>query len=216
LAGRRNASAFVSGIWGGLLFAVCFLAATMSVRLLAASRGEPAVAPSDNALPVPSLPPPSAAVLPPRASDYDRLRARDLLLPVEGYERAFLRDNFHEPRSHRTHEAIDLLAPRGTRVLAADDGVIRRLSSGDRGGITIYQIDPAGEYGYYYAHLDRYAPFLREGQAVRKGDVIGFVGTTGNAPPQTPHLHFSIVKIADPARWWSGIPLNPYLLWAAG
>ncbi len=193
----------------GLATAVLFLTGSLSVRVLAPER-----------FPAPAtLPPPPIVVPPPGpildSSEYDELRARRLLLPVQGYDRQRLRDSFLESRESRVHEAIDLLAPRGTRVLAADDGVIRRLSSGDRGGVSVYQLDPAGRYGYYYAHLDRYAPLLREGQIVQRGEVIGFVGTTGNAPPTTPHLHFAIVRIDKPERWWEGKPINPYVLFSA-
>jgi murein DD-endopeptidase MepM/ murein hydrolase activator NlpD len=95
-----------------------------------------------------------------------------------------------------------------------DDGVIRKLVVTARGGISIYQFDPEGLYCYFYAHLDRYAAFLYEGKPVRKGEVIGFVGSTGNATGGAPHLHFAIFRLDDDAKWWSGTPLNPFPLWA--
>jgi murein DD-endopeptidase MepM/ murein hydrolase activator NlpD len=110
----------------------------------------------------------------------------------------------------RRHEAIDILAPRNTPVLAVEDGTIARLFQSKAGGITIYQFDPTGRYCYYYAHLDRYADDLREGQAVRKGQVIGYVGTTGNAPKDTPHLHFAVFRLTADKRWWEGTPIDPY------
>lgn len=147
-------------------------------------------------------------------SDFDRLRARALIVPVEGFERARLRDNFSEQRGARVHEAIDLLAPRGTPVVAVDDGLVKKLFTSGAGGLTVYQYDPSQAYAYYYAHLDRYAEGLAEGKAVKKGDRIGYVGTTGNAPPGTPHLHFTIYRLGADKRWWEGTPINPYPLWA--
>jgi murein DD-endopeptidase MepM/ murein hydrolase activator NlpD len=142
----------------------------------------------------------------------DTLRGRDLKLPVEGVDNDDLRDTFSDSRSGgRAHEAIDIMAPRHTQVLAADDGVIVKLfNSKGGGGISIYQFDPTGTYCYYYAHLDRYADGLKEGQHVRRGDVIGYVGSTGNASPTAPHLHFSIFRLGPERQWWKGEPINPY------
>lgn len=147
-------------------------------------------------------------------TDFDRLRARSLLLPVEGFDRSRLRDDFADRRGTRVHEAIDLLAPRGTPVVAVDDGVIRKLFTSGAGGLTVYQYDREERYCYYYAHLDRYADGLHEGQSVRRGDRIGYVGTTGNAPPAVPHLHFTIFRLGADKRWWHGTPVNPYPLLA--
>jgi murein DD-endopeptidase MepM/ murein hydrolase activator NlpD len=140
------------------------------------------------------------------------LRRRNLKIPVEGADDDDLRDTFADARgSGRAHEALDIMAPRHTRVLAADDGVIAKLfNSHGGGGITIYQFDPTETYSYYYAHLDRYAPGLREGQRVRRGDVIGYVGSTGNASPDAPHLHFAIFRLGPERQWWKGEPINPY------
>ncbi|HSL23325.1 MAG TPA: M23 family metallopeptidase [Vicinamibacterales bacterium] len=136
---------------------------------------------------------------------------RDLVVPVEGVERDALVNTFDDPRGGgRRHEAIDILAPRNTPVLAVEDGVIARLFRSDPGGLTIYQFDPTREYVYYYAHLDGYAEALNEGDRVRRGQVIGYVGTTGNAPRNTPHLHFAIFKLTDEKRWWEGTPIDPY------
>jgi murein DD-endopeptidase MepM/ murein hydrolase activator NlpD len=150
----------------------------------------------------------------PDLSDMSRLKSRALRLPVEGFNMAQLRDNFAERRGARVHEAIDLLAPRGTPVLAVDDGVVKKLFTSVPGGLTIYEFDPTGTYAYYYAHLDRYAEGLTEGKALKKGDLVGYVGTTGNAPPGAPHLHFTIYKLGDDKKWWAGTPINPYPLWA--
>jgi len=136
---------------------------------------------------------------------------RSLTIPVQGVSAKDIQDTFDQARgSEHRHEATDIFAPRGTPVLAVDDGVIQKLFVSKPGGITLYQFDPTGEYGYYYAHLERYADDIREGLSVKRGDVIGFVGTTGNAPANTPHLHFGIFKLGPEKRWWQGTPINPY------
>lgn len=139
------------------------------------------------------------------------LRDRDLLVPVRGVDRAALRSSFDEARGGtRRHEAMDILAPRHTPVIAVEGGTIARLFSSDRGGLTIYQFDPTDAYVYYYAHLQGYADGLEEGASVQPGQVIGYVGSSGNAPPDTPHLHFAIFKLTEKKRWWEGAPIDPY------
>jgi len=155
------------------------------------------------------------APVPTGLPDLDDLRRRQLEVPVEGIDRKTLRDTFAEGRTGHVHEAIDILAPRGTPVIAVEDGRIEKLFTSKQGGLTIYQFDPGGRYCYYYAHLDRYADGLTQGQPVKRGQVIGYVGISGNAPPQTPHLHFTIFKLAADKRWWQGAPINPFPLWAA-
>jgi murein DD-endopeptidase MepM/ murein hydrolase activator NlpD len=133
---------------------------------------------------------------------------------VRGLDADDLVSSFHDARgSSRQHEAIDILAPRGTDVLAVENGTIAKLFTSKAGGLTIYQFDPSEKYIYYYAHLDGYAPGLKEGMPVGKGDVLGAVGTTGNAPKNTPHLHFGISKLDPDKRWWGGTALDPYLVW---
>ena len=95
-------------------------------------------------------------------------------------------------------------------MLAVDDGTIAKLFLSKPGGITIYQFDPTDTYAYYYAHLSRYAKGLEEHEAVERGQVIGYVGTTGNAPPETPHLHFAIFRLTEQKRWWEGTPIDPF------
>ena len=142
------------------------------------------------------------------------LRSRNLLLPVSGIERRTLVPTFDAPRGGgaRAHEALDIMAPRGTPVFAADSGTIVKLFASKPGGTTIYQFDPSGNYCYYYAHLDGYAPGLAEGNGVERGQTIGYVGSTGNASPQAPHLHFAIFRLGPDQRWWEGTPIDPYLV----
>lgn len=144
------------------------------------------------------------------------LAGRRLLLPVEGVAPDALRDTFNEGRDAgaRPHEALDIPAPRGTPVLAVDDGQLMKLFTSVPGGLTVYQFDPGSRYAYYYAHLDRYADGLREGAQLRRGDVIGYVGSTGNASPDAPHLHFAIFRLGPQRQWWKGEAVNPYPLLA--
>jgi len=168
-----------------------------------------------------ALPPPSLEV--PAAERVDDISRSDrapaeatspslpLLLPVEGVRAEQLRDTYTEARGEgRSHDAIDIIAPTGTPVLAVDDGTIAKLFNSKPGGLTIYQFDPSTEYAYYYAHLDRYAEGLREGQSISRGDVIGYVGFSGNANPAAPHLHFAIFLLGPEKKWWKGTPVNPY------
>lgn len=141
------------------------------------------------------------------------LRARRLEVPVLGTRRDTLRPMFDEKRGgSRTHEAIDILAPKGTPVVAVEDGRIAKLFLSDAGGITIYLFDPTVRYAYYYAHLDAYAPGLTDGAAVTRGQTLGYVGVSGNAPKDTPHLHFAIFELTDEKRWWQGTPIDPFLV----
>ena len=134
-------------------------------------------------------------------------------MPVAGIDPQTLHGNFSERRgSARPHAALDILAPRGTPVLAAEAGTVRKLFTSVPGGLTVYEFDLEERYCYYYAHLDGYAPGLHEGQLLRRGDRIGFVGTTGNAPKETPHLHFAVTRLDPDKKWWTGTPVDPYPL----
>lgn len=134
-----------------------------------------------------------------------------LTIPVQGVTAAQLHDTFSEARAQgRVHEALDIMAPRGTPVLAVADGTVEKLFTSIPGGLTIYQFEPSGRYAYYYAHLDRYADGLHEKQAIHRGEVIGYVGSTGNADPSAPHLHFAIFELGPERQWWKGTALNPY------
>jgi murein DD-endopeptidase MepM/ murein hydrolase activator NlpD len=137
------------------------------------------------------------------------------LVPVEGIKAAQLSDNFDQPRgTERHHEALDIMAPTGTKVIAVADGKVVKLFNSKPGGLTAYQFDPTEKYAYYYAHLDRYAEGLKEGAPIKRGELIGYVGATGNANPAAPHLHFAVVELTPEKQWWKGTPLNPYPLMA--
>lgn len=139
--------------------------------------------------------------------------AGKLLVPVEGIKAAQLTDTFDQPRgTERHHEALDIMAPTGTKVLAVADGKVAKLFNSKPGGLTVYQFDPSEKYAYYYAHLDRYAEGIKEGASVKRGELIGYVGATGNANPAAPHLHFAVVELTAEKQWWKGTPVNPYPL----
>jgi murein DD-endopeptidase MepM/ murein hydrolase activator NlpD len=161
---------------------------------------------------VPAAAPGSSA--PPRDSAVPAAPAAargQLLVPVRGITPAQLVDTYSQARGQgRVHDAIDIAAPRGAPVLATADGVVLKLFRSDRGGITLYELAPDRRTIYYYAHLERYAGGMADGRQLRQGDVIGYVGDTGNAGAGNYHLHFEISTTADPARYWAGTPQNPY------
>ena len=161
----------------------------------------------------PGAPPPSGASVASSsaaATPADDLSARHILMPVQGFDARNLRDTFDDKRVGHRHEALDIMAARGTPVLAADDGKFAKLFRSVAGGITLYEEDISGRYIYYYAHLDRYAGGLAEGQSLKRGEVIGYVGSTGNAPANAPHLHFTIFELGPDKRWWKGRAVNPF------
>jgi len=136
-----------------------------------------------------------------------------LVLPVAGVTPSQLVDTYTQARGEgRVHDAIDIMAPAGTPVLAAVDGPVAKLFTSERGGITVYQFDDAGRRVYYYAHLQGYAAGLAEGQRLRQGQVIGYVGSSGNASPEAPHLHFTVGDLGPDKQWSKSTPVNPYPL----
>ena len=140
-----------------------------------------------------------------------------LAIPVAGIKPDQLADTYTQARAggQRTHDAIDIMAPEGTPVIAAGPGRVEKLFfSNGGGGVTAYVRSPDQRWSYYYAHLLSYAPGLAEGQQVRRGQVIGRVGHTGNANPAGPHLHFAILRMNPGERWWQGTAINPYPLLA--
>ncbi|HEX5732307.1 MAG TPA: M23 family metallopeptidase [Blastocatellia bacterium] len=173
---------------------------------------EPVAAPAEPVAPVAGPTDPSISV---GEGDFGYLRTRSLLIPVAGVTIGQLRDSFLDSRSEgRTHQALDIMASLDTPVLATDDGKVMKLNQSDRGGIMIYQSDPSGNYVYYYGHLSRYADGLSDGKHVKRGEVIGYVGDTGNAGAGNYHLHFGISKMRAPGKWSGGDPINPYPLLA--
>ncbi|HXG65174.1 MAG TPA: M23 family metallopeptidase [Blastocatellia bacterium] len=189
----------------------------------AATEGAPGGAPTPSrpvTMPAPPIPVPPADVPPATGeagaisdADLAYLRSRNLLIPVMGISADALRDSFFDPRSEgRIHQAIDIMAPQGTPVLAAADGKIMKLYESDKGGILLYQEDASGPYVYYYGHLMGYADGMVEGRQIRRGEVIAYVGDTGNAGAGNYHLHFGISKMAAPGKWSGGVPINPYPL----
>ena len=189
---------------------VCRAAALASAVLLAAcARARVTTEPSaEQALVVNTLSSDSAVAtfLTPEAA----LAVKGLIIPVEGVDPSRVRDSYTASRGGRTHDAVDIMAPRGTPVVAADGGTILKLRQNDAGGITIYQLDASERFVYYYAHLERYQDGLTEGLTIRQGDVLGFVGTTGNAPKDTPHLHFQVMVYRGRGQYWGGDPINPH------
>jgi len=180
-----------------------------------------AAVPSPPVLSSEQPPPPAAlATLPAAAGGPEKkdvpgpaaplLASRPLVIPVAGIAPEALVDTYNQARGGRKHEAIDIMAPRGTPVHAVDDGKLVKLFTSVPGGLTIYQFDPAGRLAYYYAHLDRYAEGVKEGMQLRRGDLIGYVGFTGNASPEGPHLHFAVFQLGPEKQWWKGEPVNPY------
>ena len=148
-------------------------------------------------------------------ADVNALTVKKLLIPVAGVGAGELHDTFNDSRSEgRVHQALDIRAPQDTPVLAADDGKVMKLHQSGRGGTMLYQSDPSGTFVYYYGHLSRYADGIVEGREVKRGEVIAYVGDTGNAGPGNYHLHFGISKMSAPGKWSGGEPINPYPLLA--
>ena len=151
-----------------------------------------------------------------RAFPIEREVGREgMLLPVEGIAASQLVDTFNASRSGgRSHNALDIMAPRGSLVVSAADGVVEQLHRSRLGGTTAYVRSTDGNWVYYYAHLESYAPGLEAGQRLRQGDPIGRVGSTGNADPRWPHLHFAMYRMAAGQRWYQGTAIDPYPLLA--
>ena len=217
-AAAPRASWLMYAAGAGFLAGVAVTAALRPIapqRPLSAATVEVQPAVTETPAPV-SPPPPLPAAAPPviSADPIEELRRRGLALPVQSISPGDIHDDFNQLRgSNRRHEAIDVLAPRHTPVLAVEDGTVAKLFLSEAGGITLYQFDPTDSYVYYYAHLEGYAPGLKEKDAISRGQVIGFVGTTGNAPRDTPHLHFAIFKMSDQKQWWRGTAIDPYLVY---
>jgi murein DD-endopeptidase MepM/ murein hydrolase activator NlpD len=135
-----------------------------------------------------------------------------LSVPVDGVSPWELRDTFGDPRTGHAHEALDIMSARGTRVLSATDGRLTKLFLSKQGGIMVYAADASDRYVLMYGHLDRYADGLAEGMPLRRGQLLGFVGSTGDAVAAGPHLHFAIARGQPSVAWWKGEAVNPYPL----
>jgi murein DD-endopeptidase MepM/ murein hydrolase activator NlpD len=188
-----------------------------------AAAASPTPTPTPEASPSPGASPAASPTASPRAQGLpgdpaSALASMRLLIPVEGIRPEQLQDTFKDSRSEgRVHDAIDIIAPRGTPVLAATDGRVVKLFNSVKGGVTLYQLAAADEhYVLYYAHLERYADGLTEGHVARRGETLAYVGDTGNATPGNTHLHFQIYRVADPRHFWTGENLNPYPLLRGG
>lgn len=130
-------------------------------------------------------------------------------MPLAGIDPDKLTSNFSQTRAGHAHEALDLMAPRGTPVMAVVEGNVAKLFTSKEGGLTVYQFDNAGVWCYYYAHLDHYVAGLKEGMLLRRGQVLGYVGSTGNASPDAPHLHFAVFRLGPEKQWWKGTAVDP-------
>ena len=205
--------------WRSQPLAQAAAVATVAATPALAPLKEPARSPAATAIDEPpnavvEVPAPTSGhdgVIPPTAPEARDLSARKLLIPVEGITSDTLVRSYHDARSGgRLHEALDIIAPRNTPVVAVEDGTIAKLFISKAGGLTVYQFDPGQQYSYYYAHLERYADGLKEGDRIHRGQVLGFVGTSGNAPKETPHLHFAVYRLTPERHWWEGTPIDPY------
>ena len=218
----RAALVFFAGFAAGVLFLSVLLWQTGHFQPVHASvapaRALPPISPPTMPLPNPQNSPAPAAPLNPPPEQAIRIPLPDeprLSIPVQGVEASQIHDNFSETRDGHMHEALDIMAPRGTPVLAADEGNIVKLFNSKAGGLTIYQFDDSQKYCYYYAHLDHYARGLQDGLFVRRGEIIAYVGTTGDAPANAPHLHFAVFLLGPQKHWWQGTAIDPYPLLAA-
>ena len=211
----RSVVIFFAGFAAGTVFLAVLMWRTHSLQTIRASSipASPAIPslapPSQTPLPgpLPAQIPPSEVPQPPQAPQAVKT---GLLIPVAGVAAGDLRDNFLDTRDGHPHDALDIAAPRGTPVRAAAEGNVVKLFQSKAGGLTVYQFDDTQNWCFYYAHLDHYANGLKEGTLLRKGDVLGYVGTTGDAPPNAPHLHFTIFKLGPEKRWWQGTAIDPY------
>lgn len=201
--------------------APALLAAALASACVTIEDGPPKKADTALASPTPvdsspisdqSLRPPPVGAEPATDVELATLR-RELAVPVAGVAASALHDTYNELRGGtRPHEALDILAPRGTPVLSAANGRVLKLFDSKPGGLMVYAADSSERFILMYGHLDAYTPGLADGQTLRQGQQIGVVGTTGNAAVTMPHLHFAIARTTDLRQWWKGTPVNPYPL----
>jgi murein DD-endopeptidase MepM/ murein hydrolase activator NlpD len=204
----RSTLTFLTGFIAGMLFLLGLLWSHGSLHPVVRAAGPPVAAPA--IAPSPAQPVAAVPVIPSQPVTVSG-EVPPLIIPVQGADPAKIVNTFTASRGHGgRHEAVDIMAPRGTPVLAAADGTVEKLFESKRGGTTIYQFDPSRTWCYYYAHLDHYAVGLAQGVTLRKGQVIGYVGSTGDASPTAPHLHFAIVQLGPEKHWWKGTAIDPY------
>jgi peptidoglycan LD-endopeptidase LytH len=213
--------AFVLGMGVGIIALTAVLWTTGRLNLPIASAAAPAAArPVEGPKPAPPdvvdmvrreppPAPPKNPLPPPVDSEKGATPAAALAMPIAGVDAAKLTGNFSEMRDGHAHEALDIIASRGTPVTAVDEGNVVKLFTSKQGGLTVYQFNNARDLCYYYAHLDRYAPGLKEGTLLRRGDALGYVGSTGDAPPEAPHLHFAVFRLGPEKEWWKGTAIDP-------
>ncbi len=198
----RTAAAFALGFAAGMVCLAAVLWSTGSLlpsQALAAPKVPEAVRFSQ---PAPTPPPVQTPAAPSAVSPA-------LGMPLAGVDPHTLQSSFAQRRSGHAHEALDIMAPRGTEVLAVAQGNVVKLFTSKPGGLTVYQFDDSRPWCYYYAHLDHYANGLKEGMHLRKGDVLGYVGSTGDASPDAPHLHFAVFELGPEKHWWQGTAVDP-------
>lgn len=180
-----------------------------SAPVAAAPSSQPQPQPHPGAAPSAPTAAPMPEPTPPAATPSNLV----LTIPVKGVVASELTDTYTQTRGgDRIHEALDIMAPRGREVVAVDDGKVAKLFNSKQGGLTVYQFDPSERYAYYYAHLDSYAFGIQEGKLLKRGELVGYVGVSGNSDPAAPHLHFAIFELGPEKRWWEGKPINPYPL----
>ena len=193
---------------GVIVVAAAATACTRPVLYYPTPEGEASESTTAGTAKKPEAPAPVVVASP---ADAEYLRTRNILLPVAGADMTKVDDSFFEPRDGgRVHRAIDILAPRGTPILSADDGKILRMTTNGLGGISMYTVDTESRLVYYYAHMDHYNDAMSPGRTIAKGDTLGYVGTTGNAPKDTPHLHFQVMRWPADGKYWNGDPIDPY------
>jgi murein DD-endopeptidase MepM/ murein hydrolase activator NlpD len=197
----RDVSTFALGFGAGVATLAVILWASGGVRRLQPVAVHAGIVDTVRATPPPSVRPPVPEPV--------QIGNPQLAMPIAGIDPAKLVSTFRQSRGDHSHEALDIMAPRGTPVLAVDQGNVVKLFTSKEGGLTVYQFDDARELCYYYAHLDRYATGLKAGVLLRRGDVLGYVGSTGNASPDAPHLHFTIFRLGPEKEWWKGTAIDP-------
>jgi murein DD-endopeptidase MepM/ murein hydrolase activator NlpD len=211
-----------AGLWstGGVRSSV--LPPWLRAKVSAALPAPPANLSANAEMPAPPVPPPEGAPAPPPATSQGSAEraasepastsptaAMHLMMPIAAMKPSSVSDTFHDMRDGHEHEAVDIMAARNTPVKAVAEGNVAKLFTSKEGGLTLYQFDNSGQYAFYYAHLDHYANGVKEGTLLHAGDVLGYVGTTGDAPPDTPHLHFAVFKLGPDKKWWQGTALDP-------